>query len=119
LKEYHFYISDDRCHELAYVQHFFQLFYNHLKEKKLGSTLDLVRWLCGPVKKCSCISMVVYVAQKIKVPHIGNYFKSGNGKWEHYGADECIKKHYMGKKSSSQLLPSFEIHNPLLNGVLQ
>jgi hypothetical protein len=35
LKEYHFYISDDRCHELAYTQHVFQLFYNHLKEKNI------------------------------------------------------------------------------------
>jgi hypothetical protein len=35
LKECHFYISDDRCHELAYVQNLFQLFYNHLKEKNI------------------------------------------------------------------------------------
>jgi hypothetical protein len=35
LKEYHFYISDDHCHDLAYVQHCFQLFYNHLKEKNI------------------------------------------------------------------------------------
>jgi hypothetical protein len=35
LKEYHLYISDDQCHELAYVQHCFHLFYNHLKEKNI------------------------------------------------------------------------------------
>jgi hypothetical protein len=27
LKEYHFNVSNDRCHDLAYVQHFFHLFY--------------------------------------------------------------------------------------------
>ena len=35
LKEYHFYISDDRCHHLAYVHHLFQFFYNNLKEKNI------------------------------------------------------------------------------------
>jgi hypothetical protein len=35
LKEYHLYISDDCCHDLTYVQHLFQLFCNHLKEKKI------------------------------------------------------------------------------------
>ena len=35
LKEYHFYISDDQCHGLAYMQHFFQLLYNHLKENNI------------------------------------------------------------------------------------
>ena len=31
LKEVHFYISDDRSHDLSYVQHYFGLFYEHLK----------------------------------------------------------------------------------------
>jgi hypothetical protein len=35
LNEYHFYISDDRCHELTYVHHLFQLFYNPLNEKNI------------------------------------------------------------------------------------
>ena len=35
LKEYHFYISDDRCHDLAFVQHNFQLFYNHLEDNNI------------------------------------------------------------------------------------
>jgi hypothetical protein len=66
LKECHFYISDDRCHDLAYVQHCFQLFYNHLKEKNIQMDQHWI-WSDGlhrPVKKCLCISMVVYVAQK-------------------------------------------------------
>jgi hypothetical protein len=35
LKEYHLYIRDDWCHDLAYVQHCFHLFYNHFKEKNI------------------------------------------------------------------------------------
>jgi hypothetical protein len=55
LKEYHFYISDDRCHELVYEQHCFQLFYNHLKEKNIHMDQH---WIL------SCISIVAYLAQK-------------------------------------------------------
>ena len=29
-KESHFYISDDRTHEIYYVQHCFKLFYDHV-----------------------------------------------------------------------------------------
>ena len=35
LKEYYFYISDDRCHDLDFVQNGFQLLYNHLKDKNI------------------------------------------------------------------------------------
>ena len=35
LKKYHFYISDDRCHELDFVQHSFQLFYKHLEDNNI------------------------------------------------------------------------------------
>ena len=35
LKEYHFYISDDRCHDLDFVQHGFQLFYKHLEDNNI------------------------------------------------------------------------------------
>ena len=30
LKESHFYISDDRTHDIHYVQHCFKLFYDHV-----------------------------------------------------------------------------------------
>ena len=35
LKEYHFYISDDMCHDLDFVQHNYQLLYNHLKDDNI------------------------------------------------------------------------------------
>jgi hypothetical protein len=45
-----------------------------------------------PVQKFSCISIVVYVAQKLKVPHIWNYFKFGHWKGENDGVGACIKR---------------------------
>ena len=30
--------------------------------------------------------------KKLKVPHIWNYFESGNGQGEHHGAIACIKR---------------------------
>ena len=35
LKDYHFYISDGRCHDLDFVQHSFQFFYKHLEDKNI------------------------------------------------------------------------------------
>ena len=34
-KEYYFYISDDGCHDLDFVQHNLQLFYNHLEDNNI------------------------------------------------------------------------------------
>ena len=34
-KETKIYISDDRCHDLHYVQHYFQIFYDQLKERDI------------------------------------------------------------------------------------
>ena len=35
LKEYHFFISEDRCHDFHYVRHCFIMFYDHLKGKNI------------------------------------------------------------------------------------
>ena len=35
LKEYHFYISDDRYYDLDYVQRNFELFHNHLNTNNI------------------------------------------------------------------------------------
>ena len=35
LNKYHFYISDDRCHDLDFVQNNFQFFYNHLEDNNI------------------------------------------------------------------------------------
>jgi hypothetical protein len=61
IKEYHFYISDDRTHDTHYVQHYFHKFYDSLKEREnhIRSTLDMVRWVCGSVQIYTIILLVM------------------------------------------------------------
>ena len=61
LKEYHFYISDDKCHDLDFVQHIFQLFYNHLKDSIIQMEQQWI-WFDGYVGKLknACLPMFVY-----------------------------------------------------------
>ena len=40
VKETNFYISDDKCHDLDYVQHCFQIFYDHLKDRYVHMDRD-------------------------------------------------------------------------------
>ena len=77
LKEYHFYISDDRCHDLDFVQHNFQLFYKHLEDNNIHMEQHCI-WLC-------------ILDKRHKVPHIWNYFETGHGKGEHDAVGACIK----------------------------
>jgi hypothetical protein len=46
LKDCHFYINEDRHHDLFYAQHCFQLLYNHLKENNIYMDQDWI-WLDG------------------------------------------------------------------------
>ena len=52
IKEYHFYINDDREHAILFVQHCFGLIYESFKKKKhiIHKALDLVRWACKTVQ---------------------------------------------------------------------
>jgi hypothetical protein len=94
LKEYHFYISDYYCHDLSYVQHCFQLFYNHLKEKNIQMDQHWIwEYGCvGELKHAHVFQWLCMLHKKLKVPHIWNYFEHGHGKGEHYGVGTCIKR---------------------------
>jgi hypothetical protein len=48
IKEYDFYISDDRAHDTHYVQHYFDKFYDSLKEHGIGFDRHWI-WLDGCV----------------------------------------------------------------------
>ena len=93
LKEYHFYISDDWCHDLAYAQHCFKFFYNHLKEKNIQMDQHWIWLYCctGQLKNARVFQWLCMLDKQMKVQHICNYFESGNGKWEHDGEGTCIK----------------------------
>ena len=93
LKEYHFYISDDRCHDLAFVQHSFQLFYNHQEDNNLQMEQHCI-WSDGCVgkfKNSRVFQWLCILHKRNKVPHIWNYFETGHRKGEHDGAGAYIK----------------------------
>ena len=49
-KDTNFYISDERCHDLHYVQHCFHIFYDQLKE---GDIYMDQNWICQMVVQVS------------------------------------------------------------------
>ena len=93
LKETNFYISDDRCHDLHYVQHCFQIFYKQLKERDIQMDQHWI-WsdgCAGQFKNSRVFQWLTTLHKKYNVPHIWNYFETGHGKGEHDGAGACIK----------------------------
>jgi hypothetical protein len=120
LKEYHFYIRDDRCHDLAYVQHCFQFFYSHLKEKNIHMDQH---WICsdgcmGQFKNYYVFQWLCMLQKHVKVPHSWNYFEFGHDKGSMMEQVHASKESYAKNKWNSQLLTSFKMKNPLLNGAL-
>ena len=87
LKEYHFYISDDRCHDLDFVQHIFQVFYNHLNDNNIHMEKHwiLSHGCVGEFKNVCVFQWLCILHKRHKVPHIWNYFETGHRKGEHGG----------------------------------
>ena len=95
LKESHFYISDDRTHDIHYLQHCFQLFDDHVIAMDIPFYRHFI-WsngCAGRVFEWLCLLHIEY-----KVPHVLNYFETGHGKGEHDGAGACIKTSFEGKR---------------------
>ena len=93
VKESHFYISDDRTHDIHYVQHCFKLFYDHVIAMDIPFYRHLI-WsdgCAGQFKNARVFLWLCSLHIKYKVPHIWNYFETGHGKGEHDGAGACIK----------------------------
>ena len=93
LKEYHFYISDDRWHDLDFVQHNFQLFYKHLKDNNIQMEQHWI-WsygCAGKFKKICVLQWLCILQKRHKVLQIQNYFEPRHEKGEHDGAATCIK----------------------------
>ena len=92
LKEYHFYISDDRCHDLDFVQDNFQLFYKNLEDNNIHMEQHWI-WSDGCARKFKnsrVFQWLCILHKRHKVPHIGNYFENGHRKGECNGEGACI-----------------------------
>ena len=93
LKESHFYISDDRTHCIHYVQHCFNLLYDHV----IAMEIPFYRYLiwsdgcAGQFKNACVFQWLWFLHIQYKVPHIWNYFEIDHGKVEHDGTSACIK----------------------------
>ena len=93
MKEYHFYISDDRCHDFHYVCHCFIMFYDHLKGRNIHMDWHWI-WSDGCaslLKNARIFQWLCSLHKNYKVSHMWNYFKTGHGKGEHDGAGACVK----------------------------
>ena len=65
IKEYHFYVSDDREHDTLFVQHFFGLIYDSFKKNGvIYRTLDLVKWVCWAVQIRTLLLLVEFFSQR-------------------------------------------------------
>ena len=74
LKESHFYISDNRTHEIHYVQHFFKLFYDHVISMDIPFYPHFI-WSdgCDGKFKNACVfEWLCLFHIKYKVPHVWN-----------------------------------------------
>jgi len=76
LKEYKLYVSDNRFHDLHYVQHLLQTFYNHLKERDIQVDQH---WICsyycvGWFKNVVVFQWLSLLHKKCNALHIYNYF---------------------------------------------
>ena len=93
VKERNFYISDDRCHDLHYVQHCTQIFYDHLKDINIQMDQHYI-WSDGCVgqfKNDYVFQWLSILHKTYNVSHIWNYFKTQHGWGEHDEAGTCIK----------------------------
>jgi len=82
VKETNFYISDDMCHDLHYVQHCFQIFYKQLKERNIQMDQHWI-WLdgcAGQFKSSRVFQWLSILHKKYNVPHIWNYFETRHTK---------------------------------------
>ena len=74
MKESHFYISDDRTHDIHYVQHCFKLFYDHMIAMDIPFYRHII-WsdgCAGQFKNAHVFECLCLLHLKYKVPHVWN-----------------------------------------------
>ena len=93
IKEYHFYISNDRTHDTHYVQHCFDIIYGSLKTRGVVMNEHWI-WSDGCARKFKSSRSFFWLCRlhkKTNMKHRWNYFEIGHGKGEHDGAGACVK----------------------------
>ena len=94
IREYHFYMSDDRSHSHEFVQHCFKNYFNFLQEHAISMGRHII-WsdnCTSQFKNAHMFYWLFRMQVKRGVPHIWSSFESGHGKGEHDGAEACVKR---------------------------
>lgn len=94
IREYHFYISDDRSHSAHFVQH---CFHHHDRWMLDHGITCTQRWIwsdgCGAQFKSARQFYWFYTWHcRTGVQVLWSFFETGHGKGEHDGAGACIKR---------------------------
>ena len=94
IREYHFYISDDRSHSAHFVQHCFHLHDNFVMEQGITKCQRWI-WSDGCVSQFKSARQFLWLYEwhrHTNVEIIWSFFETGHGKGEHDGAGACIKR---------------------------
>lgn len=94
IREYHFYISDDRSHSAFFVQHCFHLHDVFLREHNITWSSRFI-WSDGCGAQFKSARQFYWLCrwhQSTGKQCIWSFFESGHGKGEHDGAGACIKR---------------------------
>ena len=93
IKEYHFYISDDRTHDTHFLQHSYDKIYDSLKGH--GIKVDK-HWIwsdgyAGQFKYSQSYFWLCCLHKKNHIKNCWNFFEIRHAKGDHDGAGACIK----------------------------
>ena len=116
IKEYDFYISDDRTHDTCFVQHCFNIIYNELSRRGVtfkehwvwsDGCVGQFKWTCSFL----CFSRI---HNKMDVHHTWSFFETRHGKGEHDGTGvyiKCSLRRYQMNHFASHLANSNDVVN--------
>ena len=94
LREYHFYITDDRTHSMEFVNGCFQLFYKDLANRGITYHQHII-WSNNCTSQFKNVQMFYWLSKMhrlSRIQYMQNFTKAGHGKGEHDGASACIKR---------------------------
>ena len=93
LREYHFYISNDRSHSMGFVHGHFQIFYGDLANRGITYHQYII-WSDNCTSQFKNAQMFYWLSRMIRlcrIQYMWNFTKVGHGKGGNDSASACIK----------------------------
>ena len=94
IKEYHFYVNDDREHDTLFFQHCFGLIYDSFKKNGVSFTEHWI-WSDGCVgqfKSTRSFYWLSHLHKETDIRHTWSFFETRHEKGEHDDAGACVKR---------------------------